>query len=192
MGDASRPTIVWGITGSVAAIRAPQLAERLLSLGVVETVITSRAKHFVRDLPATIACHDDAAEWRAWQTLGDPVLHIELRRRADCLLIAPLTADALAKLSVGICDTLLLSVARAWDFAKPVGVAPAMNTKMWEHPVTAGQLRTLQSWGVTIVEPISKRLACDDIGMGAMAEPERIAEVVRQVLGTHEAPLERE
>ena len=177
------PNILWGITASVAAIRAEPLARSLLPIGPVQAVVTERAKHFLEDLPEEIVRHDDAAEWAQWSRLGDPVLHIELRRWADCLLIAPLSADGLAKLAGGICDSLLYSVARAWDFSKPVVVAPAMNTKMWEHPVTDGHLATLRSWGVTVIDPVSKALACADVGMGAMAAPEAVAETIRKVAG---------
>ncbi len=171
--------IVWGITGSVAAIRARDLARQLLPLGEVQAVVTESAKHFLDDLPEAIPVHDEQSEWSSWRELGDPVLHIELRKWADVFLLAPLTADSLAKLAVGICDNLLLSIARAWDFSKPMIIAPAMNTKMWEHPSTAGQLQTLRSWGVGVVEPVEKELACSDVGLGGLASPETIVEVVR-------------
>jgi phosphopantothenoylcysteine decarboxylase len=178
----ARPHILWGITASVATIRAPILARLLLSIGDVQAMVTERATHFLDEAPAEIPLHRDADEWAMWRQLGDPVLHIELRKWADVLVVAPATADSLAKLAAGICDNLLLSVARAWDFSKPLVVAPAMNTKMWEHPVTDGHLRTLRGWGVTIVDPVEKQLACADVGIGALAAPEAIAEAVRTVL----------
>lgn len=173
--------ILWGITGSVAAIRGGELARQLGALGQVQAVVTERAKHFLRDLPEDLVVHDDAAEWSAWHELGDPVLHIELRKWADVLVIAPMSADVLAKLSLGICDNLLLSISRAWDFAKPMVVAPAMNTRMWEHPTTAGQIAILRNWGVAVVEPIEKTLACADIGIGALAPAEAIVAAIRAV-----------
>lgn len=177
-----RPHILWGLSASVAAIRAPLLAERLAPLGDIAAVATERARHFLADFPASIPLHTDAAEWTSWQKLGDPVLHIELRRWADVFLIAPLSADALARLSLGLCDNLLLSVARAWDFTRPMIVAPAMNTLMWQHPATAGQLATLRSWGVSVIEPVVKELACADVGMGALAPPDQIAAAVQRTL----------
>ena len=75
--------------------------------------------------------------------------HIEQRAWADLFLIAPLSANTLSKLATGACDNLLTCVARAWDFDKPILVAPAMNTHMWTHPVTSGQLETLGAWGYT-------------------------------------------
>ena len=109
------------------------------------------------------------------------VLHVELAQWADVLLVAPLSANSLAKLALGICDTLPTLVARCWHVgAKPMVVAPAMNTKMWEHPVTAGQLKKLQRWGVQVVDPIEKLLACGDKGVGAMAAVDVIAALTAQ------------
>lgn len=174
--------IVWGITGSVAAIRGDVLARELLAIGEVRAVYTYRAKHFLPKLPEQITCYGDEEEWAAWSQLGDPVLHIELRRWADVFLIAPATADCLAKLSQGICDNLLLSLARAWDFSKPMLVAPAMNTMMWTHPTTEEHLHRLRSWGIRICDPVSKRLACEDVGMGALAPAEEIARQVQETM----------
>jgi phosphopantothenoylcysteine decarboxylase len=93
-------------------------------------------------------------------------------------VVAPLSADTLAKLAAGLCDNLLTSVARAWDWAKPFVVAPAMNTAMWEHPVTARQLAELVRWGVRVVPPVSKALACGDVGNGALAPIDSIVAAV--------------
>jgi phosphopantothenoylcysteine decarboxylase len=179
---AGRPHIVWGVTGSVAAIRAPILAEELLTFADVKTVVTAAGRRFLGPLPPAIGVFDDNDEWSLWHELGDPVLHVELRKWADAFLIAPASADCLAKLAVGICDNLLLCVARAWDFGKPMLVAPAMNTRMWEHPTTTVQLTTLRSWGVKVIEPVEKLLACADVGMGAMAPPQAVADAVRKAI----------
>lgn len=95
------------------------------------------------------------------------------------MLIAPLSANTLAKMAHGQCDNLLTCVARAWDFAHPLIVAPAMNTLMWTHPFTEQHLSTLRSLGVVIIPPISKVLACGDIGAGAMASVDEIVSVVK-------------
>lgn len=179
---AKRPKVLWGITGSVAAIRADRVLAALESFAEVQAIVTRRARHFLPTLPTEFEVHDDASEWSRWSKLGDPVLHIELRRWADVFLIAPLSADGLAKLSMGISDTLLLSVARAWDFQKPFLVAPAMNTMMWEHPVTKEHLDRLRHWGVRVIEPVEKELACADVGMGAMAEADAIAKAVKKAI----------
>lgn len=166
-------------TGSVAAIRVPLLVKLLQQAGFsVQIITTPAAAHFLEleaSLPPDVPVHTDDAEWRVWAAPGDPVLHIDLRNWAHVLLIAPLSANSLAKLATGVCDSLLLCVARAWQFAeKPFFVAPAMNTHMWQHPVTDPQLNTIRQWGVHVIPPVEKRLACGDVGIGAMESPDLI------------------
>jgi phosphopantothenoylcysteine decarboxylase len=161
-------------------------------------------------------------EWQNWQVLGDPVLHIQLRDWADLFICAPLSAHTLAKLAQGLCDDTLTCVARAWDFkmghdsgtcgrdeqdelaggSKPWLLAPAMNTAMWQHPLTRQQLNTIQAFSkhkrkapcgggaactttvggttsnIQVIEPISKLLACGDTGIGALASVDSILEMV--------------
>ncbi|KAL4219678.1 hypothetical protein ACF0H5_022250 [Mactra antiquata] len=123
-----------------------------------------------------------------WTKRGDPVLHIELRKWADILLIAPLDANTLGKIASGICDNLLTCTVRAWDFQKPLYFAPAMNTAMWEHPITSEQIKKLESWGYKQIPVVSKLLVCGDKGAGAMAEVSTIIEtmlsVKQHLLGT--------
>jgi phosphopantothenoylcysteine decarboxylase len=124
----------------------------------------------------------DSDEWADYKTVHtDAVLHIELRKWADVLLIAPLSANTLGKLSNGLCDNLLTSAARAWDFTthKPFIVAPAMNTAMWEHPVTSEQLGRIAGWGVIVIPPMVKTLACGDTGSGAMESVPVITAMVK-------------
>lgn len=199
-------------TGSVAAIRVPQLATELCAdsaVTAVRVVSTSAAQHFV-EREARLPQHErllhghpprapdpahphatlcDADEWDSWTALGDQVLHIELRNWADVLVVAPLSANTLAKLANGLCDNLVTCVARAWPLPgssgtarrKPFIVAPAMNTAMWDHPLTRAHLDVLQhpSMAVRVVAPVEKRLACGDVGVGAMAPPHEIVAVVR-------------
>jgi phosphopantothenoylcysteine decarboxylase len=211
--------VVLGVTGSVAAILTPDLYEALRRAGHrVKVVATSASLYFfdpgaldpadplrpARN-PEIVILDDD--EWpgrdagRHFQR-ADRVLHIELRRWADLLLIAPLDANTLAKLACGLADNCLTCIWRAWERTRPVVLAPAMNTLMWEHPATARHLRQLAAdmgttsvpadldlmnvveWmnahcpSVRIVPPQSKRLACDDIGMGAMASLETVVAAV--------------
>ncbi|GIM14859.1 hypothetical protein Vretimale_17744, partial [Volvox reticuliferus] len=145
------------------------------------------AKNFINeaDLPTEVMpVLGDEAEWRQWRAVGDPVLHIELRRWADVLVVAPLSANTLAKMANGLADNLLTCVVRAWDFTKPLLVAPAMNTAMWASPFTSRHLDTLTQLGVNVVvvPPVSKRLACGDEGTGAMAAPEVIAAQCQKIL----------
>jgi phosphopantothenoylcysteine decarboxylase len=136
---------------------------------------------------APLALLSDDAEWRAYARVGaDAVVHIELRAWADALLIAPASANTLAKLAGGLADNLLTCAARAWPFApdgcvaKPVVVAPAMNTDMWLHPVTAEHVAKLKSWGVHVVDPVEKTLACGERGVGGLAD---VADIVRALKG---------
>lgn len=121
----------------------------------------------------------DDDEWRLWRGRGDPVLHIELMRWATVMLIAPLDANTMAKVANGLADNLLTCIARAWPVRqKPFIVAPAMNTAMFNHPLTGQQLGQLAHFGCTTVEPIEKELMCGDIGRGAMALVETIVKAV--------------
>jgi phosphopantothenoylcysteine decarboxylase len=208
--------VLLGVTGSVAAIRTPELVADLRRAGHdVRVVATEPALHFfdAEALRSDGVLYRDADEWPAarWRR-GDPVLHIELRNWADLLVVAPLDANTLGKLALGLCDNFLTCVLRAWDFSKTVVLAPAMNTLMWQSPVTHRHLRLLledrgdgrhpASWslddaadlfaahapGILLVPPQSKRLACGDVGIGAMAEVAAIAEAVRRLTGAVEVP----
>ncbi|XP_069758797.1 phosphopantothenoylcysteine decarboxylase isoform X5 [Narcine bancroftii] len=151
-------------SGSVAALKLPELVGRLLELGQVEVkvVTTEHAKHFYdpKDIPAEV--YSDSDEWKMWNQRADPVLHIELRRWADVMVIAPLDANTLGKIASGICDNLLTCIVRAWDLKRPLLFCPAMNTAMWEHPITAVQIQTLKSFGYIDVPCIVKNLVCGD------------------------------
>jgi phosphopantothenoylcysteine decarboxylase len=198
--------VLLGVTGSVAAIRTPALADALLQTGHEVRVVATRASLYFFD-PAELAARQvalfrDADEWPGERyQRDDPVLHIELRRWAELLLIAPLDANTLAKLAAGLSDNCLTCVVRAWDAARPIVLAPAMNTLMWEHPLTRRHLRALAEPPLApsdpdslmsainalpgpwrIVPPISKRLACGDVGVGAMAEVATVVETVHRVL----------
>ncbi|CAM9175148.1 unnamed protein product [Scytosiphon promiscuus] len=145
----------------------------------------SDAHKAFRALEPPIPVLGDADEWGVWDTVGDPVLHIQLRDWADLLLVAPLSANTLAKLANGLCDNLVTCVARAWDFknGKKFVAAPAMNTHMWEHPMTDRHLSTLKELDIVIVPPASKLLACGDTGVGALADVEDVRAVAMQQLG---------
>ncbi len=136
--------VLLGVTGSVAAIRTPELFETLRVAGhSVRVVATEPALHFFdhsvigsaqSEEPSWIGgpLFRDADEWAGTiYRRGDPVLHIELRKWADMLIVAPLDANTLAKFALGLSDNCLTCVFRAWDFSRPVILAPAMNTLMW-------------------------------------------------------------
>ncbi|XP_053451992.1 phosphopantothenoylcysteine decarboxylase isoform X2 [Nycticebus coucang] len=176
--------ILVGVTGSVAALKLPLLVSRLLDIPGLEVAVvtTERAKHFYspQDVPVTL--YSDADEWEMWKHRSDPVLHIDLRRWADLMLVAPLDANTLGKVASGICDNLLTCVIRAWDRSKPLFFCPAMNTAMWEHPITMQQVGQLKAFGYTEIPCVAKKLVCGDQGLGAMAEVETIVDKVKEVL----------
>jgi phosphopantothenoylcysteine decarboxylase len=205
--------ILLGATGSVAAIRVPELYRQLRLAGHAVKVVATRAALYFFD-PAALDREVvvlDEDEWpgrdegRLWQR-DEPVLHIELRRWADLFAVAPLDANTLAKLAHGLSDNCLTCVWRAWDTTRPVVLAPAMNTLMWLHPLTGRHLRQLAAdcgggeapagldldelvaWinercsRLRIVGPQSKRLACGDVGVGAMADVEEIVNEIGRLL----------
>ena len=189
-------------TGSVATIKLPDILAALTPYSAhlsIHLILTPSSLHF---LPSTlthpypgvaiptlypIVSHTwtNADEWVQWTKIGDPVLHIELRKWADILVITPLSADFLAKMVSGFVDGLLGGVVRAWDVEKRIVVAPAMNTFMWQHPVTGEQMDVLRNkWDwVQVLEPVEKRLACGDVGTGAMREWCEVVEYVVRELG---------
>jgi phosphopantothenoylcysteine decarboxylase len=219
MREVEMANVLLGVTGSVAAIRTPMLFDTLKRSGhQVRVVATDAALYFFDTAeldpthpgrnPAVVTV--DADEWpgrhqgRRYRR-DDPVLHIDLRRWADLFVIAPLDANTLAKLANGLADNCLTCVWRAWDVTRPIVLAPAMNTLMWEHPLTARHLRQLagdatgqtpppldneqlidwsndHSTTLLIVAPVSKRLACGDVGAGAMAEVDTISQMVEVLL----------
>ncbi|PIK54312.1 putative phosphopantothenoylcysteine decarboxylase [Apostichopus japonicus] len=152
-------------------------------LAVAVVASTNSLRFFSpEDLPEGVPLFTDDSEWEIWQKMSDPVLHIELRRLADVMVVAPMDANTLAKSAGGICDNLLTCVMRAWDNHKPLLFCPAMNTFMWDHPITGSQINILKSWGYHEVPCIKKKLACGDEGLGAMAEIETIVKAVTDAL----------
>ncbi|XP_055600183.1 phosphopantothenoylcysteine decarboxylase [Uranotaenia lowii] len=175
--------VLIGCTGSVATIKLPVLIEKLKEARSdldIKVIVTEHALHFFKaeDILKEVQIYRDKDEWEEWQGRGDPVLHIELGKWADVMVLAPLDANSLAKIAQGLCDNLLLCTARAWDFGKPMLFCPAMNTRMWEHPITGPQIEVLKSWGMQEVPCIAKTLMCGDTGLGAMAEVSTIVERV--------------
>ncbi|KAF9625169.1 hypothetical protein IFM89_020036, partial [Coptis chinensis] len=167
-------------SGSVAAIKFGNLCHSFSEWAQVKAVATSSSLHFIdkTSLPRDVVLYTDEDEWSSWKKIGDSVLHIELRKWADVMVIAPLSTNTLAKIAGGLCDNLLTCIVRAWDFDKPLFVAPAMNTFMWSNPFTARHLDSISGLGITLIPPITKTLACGDYGNGAMAEPSQIFSTV--------------
>lgn len=180
--------VLIGVTGSVAALKLPLLVSELLQISGVDVrvVTTEHAQHFYNSVDVPVKIYSDADEWELWKHRSDPVLHIELRRWAHLFIIAPLDANTLAKISNGICDNLLTCVVRAWDTSRPLLFCPAMNTAMWNHPITAEHISRLKTFGYSEIPCISKKLVCGDEGKGAMAEVTTIVSEIKQYLHAQE------
>ncbi|KII91084.1 hypothetical protein PLICRDRAFT_106072 [Plicaturopsis crispa FD-325 SS-3] len=176
-------------TGSVASIKAPLIVSELLQYNNVKVeCVSTRAslaffsKDDVQRAGSRVWVDED--EWTGDYKIGDPILHIELRRWADIVLVAPCSANTLSKIAHGSCDNLLTSVLRALAPTTPTYIFPAMNTLMYEHPLTAEHLRIVQDVvKYEIVGPIGKALACGDVGTGAMTEWRDIVQIVVDKFG---------
>lgn len=165
--------VVVGVTGSIAAYKACELVRLFVKNGDdVHVVMTDHAKEFVTPLTFRTLSRNPVQNQMFTEPLDWKPEHIGLAESADLLVIAPATANILAKMAHGIADDLLSSVALATR--APVLVAPAMNTGMWENPATRDNLVLLKSRGVRFVQPGDGDLACGTSGPGRMAEPAEI------------------
>jgi phosphopantothenoylcysteine decarboxylase/phosphopantothenate--cysteine ligase len=182
-----RMNVALGVGGGIAAYKAAELARALMERGfAVDVVMTSAAEEFIR--PLTFAAltgrkvysnlFTAASASSAEATLSSAIEHIRLAQENQIFVIAPATADLIAKLAHGLAGDLLTTAYLA--FTGPVVIAPAMNVNMWNHPATRDNLRTLRERGHIIVEPDEGALACGMVGPGRLAEPQRIADVVAE------------
>jgi phosphopantothenoylcysteine decarboxylase len=172
----SRRNIVLGVTGSIAAHKAADLASKLTKEGCsVRVVMTADAQRFITALPfKTLSRHpvvtDLYAEEEGWKPS-----HIELADEADLLLIAPATANVIAKLALGLADDALTCIALALNPAARILIAPAMNGKMWLHPATQRNVALLRERGAEFVGPEEGLLACGYEGVGRIWEVDGIS-----------------
>jgi phosphopantothenoylcysteine decarboxylase/phosphopantothenate--cysteine ligase len=173
--------ILLGVTGGIAAYKSAELCRLFKRAGAeVQVVMTENATRFVAPLtfetlsgrPVYLDVFERAKAWE--------VEHIALAQWGQALVIAPATANCLAKLVAGIADDALTTTALA--FRGPVVLAPAMNTAMWEHPATCRNAETLRLRGVRIIEPGAGELACGDVGAGRLAELDEIVAAVETIL----------
>lgn len=173
--------IVLGVTGGIAAYKSATLASRLVQAGAaVDVILTAGAQRFVTPLTFQALTHR-----RVFTSLwdlppGENIPHIVLADEVDLLIFAPTTANTLAKMANGLADNLLTSVALATS--RPILIAPAMETDMWQHPATQRNVACLRDWGRYFVGPAEGRLASGAEGAGRMVEPEQILDVARHIL----------
>ena len=171
--------VVLGVTGGVAAYKAAYLARRLIERGaVVRTVMTESAAQFIG--PPTLAAITGERPVVDLFDAEDVSPHTTLGRWADAVVVAPATAATMARIATGLSDDAVSATVLATS--APVVIAPAMHTEMWEHPATVGNVDRLESFGYHIVGPQSGQLAGGDVGVGRLADPERIADAVAGVL----------
>ncbi len=179
--DARIPLVVLGVTGGIGAYKACELARELMRRGMrVKTVMTAAAQRFVTPLTFRTLT-GEAVGTSLWDDPTQRVHHVSLADEADVLVIAPCTANVIAKIAQGRADDLLTTTVLASE--APLVIAPAMNTRMWVKDVTRRNVETLVSRGAVIVEPGTGDLACGEVGEGRLAEVGTIADAVeREVL----------
>ncbi|MCI8938833.1 MAG: bifunctional phosphopantothenoylcysteine decarboxylase/phosphopantothenate--cysteine ligase CoaBC [Dorea sp.] len=169
--------IVLGITGGIAAYKSAALTSLLIKSGAdVQVIMTEHAREFIAPLTFEALTNRRCLTDTFDRNHEYSTEHVALAKEADAVLIAPATANVMAKLAHGIADDMLTTTVLACGCPKVI--APAMNTRMYENPATRENIDTLRRHGMTVVEPASGRLACGDVGAGKMPEPEELLQYV--------------
>nr|WP_290461762.1 bifunctional phosphopantothenoylcysteine decarboxylase/phosphopantothenate--cysteine ligase CoaBC [Acutalibacter muris] len=172
-----KKTVVLGVTGGIACYKSAALASKLTQRGYdVEVVLTKNATEFIGPHTFESLTHNRAMVDTFDRNFQSHVEHVALADKADLLIVAPATANIIAKAAHGIADDMLSTTILACDCKKLM--APAMNTRMYDNPVTRDNLETLRRYGWEVIEPASGRLACGAVGRGKMPEPEDLLEAV--------------
>lgn len=170
-------TVVLGVTGGIAAYKMPNLASALVKLGCnVQVLMTQNATQFITAVTFETLTGNKALVDTFDRNFSFQVEHIAVADQADLVMIAPATANVIAKLAYGLADDMLTTTVLACNCPKIV--VPAMNTKMYENPVTQDNLNTLRRYGWEVVEPASGYLACGAVGKGKLPEPEVLLQVI--------------
>lgn len=184
MSTSPAPVIALGVTGSIAAYKAADLVSRLTKAGaLVEVILTADAQQFITPLtlktlsrrPVITSLYDEDEEWKP--------SHIRVADEASLMVIAPATANTIARLALGLADDALTSTALALNPKAKFLIAPAMNGKMWLHPATQGHVRTLKERGVEFIGPEEGMLSCGYEGLGRLWPVEDIARRCLELLG---------
>ena len=184
-GQSAKPKVALGVSGGIAAYKAVEILRGLQRAGCdVRVAMTKRACEFVQPLTfrAISGSHvivDDYAPDNP-----DPIAHITFSQTVDLLIVAPATANIIAKFANGVADDFLTSTYLACT--APVLVAPAMNTTMWQHPATQRNLERLRADGIHLIDPDAGEMACGTIGPGRLSEPERIVAAALEILKSNQ------
>lgn len=182
MNNLNGKRIVLGVTGSIAAYKAVDLASKLHQAGaVVDVILTHGAQEMVRPLSFQAITHRPAVTEVFSPLMETEIGHVTLARQADLFVVAPATAHSIAKLALGLADDMLTTTALATS--APMLIAPAMESHMYAHPATQAHIATLRARGATVMTPGTGHLASGALGMGRMPEPSEIVGAIRQLLG---------
>lgn len=177
----SRPVIVLGVTGSIAAYKAPDIASRLVKEGYqVHVVMTKAAERFITPLTLQTLSRNEVVCASAMERTQWKPVHIELADRASLLLVAPASANIIAELALGLAGHPLAEIALATR--APLLFAPAMNGNMWQHPATQQNVLTLANRGAKFIGPAEGLLACGYEGVGRMSEPVDVVAAALELL----------
>ena len=169
--------VLLGVTGGIAAYKAADIVSRLIKQDVnVDVIMTKYAQEFITPMTFQSLSGNKTVTDMFDTSFRPDIEHISLAKKADVILIAPATANIIAKIAHGIADDMLTTVVLA-SKAKLI-IAPAMNTVMYEAEVTQNNIKTLKERGVIVIDPVEGLLACNDLGRGKMEEPENIVEAV--------------
>jgi phosphopantothenoylcysteine decarboxylase / phosphopantothenate---cysteine ligase len=176
------------VSGGIAAYKALELVRLLRKQGCAVTcAMTRNAGHFVTELSLQALSENKVYTDLFSLTDESEMGHIQLSRSADLLVVAPASADILAKMAHGLTDDLASTVLLATD--TPVLVAPAMNVRMWQHPATVANMRTLLDRGIHVIDPTEGPMACNEYGPGRLAEPADILAAIERLVGAGRLPL---
>ena len=170
-------TILLGVTGGIAAYKSAMLASRLVKTGAcVHVIMTQNATNFINPITFETLTRNKCIVDTFDRNFEFKVEHVALAQKADVIMVAPATANVIAKLAHGLADDMLTTTILASK--APKIIAPAMNTGMYENPVTQDNLRLLKKYGMEVITPANGRLACGDVGAGKMPEPEDLFEYI--------------
>ena len=172
-------TVIIGVTGGIAAYKIPYLVSHLVKEGAeVHVIMTKNACNFISPLTFETLTGQQCVVDTFDRSHGYDVEHVALAKKADIFMVAPATANVMAKLAHGIADDMLTTTFLASSC--PKYVVPAMNTKMYDNPITQDNILTLKKYGIMVIEPATGYLACGDTGAGKMPEPETLYKYIER------------
>ncbi|MDR1067351.1 MAG: phosphopantothenoylcysteine decarboxylase [Clostridiales bacterium] len=174
--------VLLGVTGSVAAYKSAEIANRLTKNGhSTHVIMTSAARKFIAPLTFQSLTKNKVYTDMFDETTYEDIRHISLAKKADICVVAPASANIIGKLASGIADDMLSTVLTAVS-GKPIVICPAMNSAMYMNPIIQRNIQILKNAGYLFVEPKKARLACDDVGVGALADTSAIIDFVESLL----------